>query len=141
MAVGSGNLVNFDTTARQVKWSFPASSTDVFVGSPAIANGVVYVQNSGRGQLEARRESDGEIQWTWRSPWTEDAAFLGNVIATQNLVFVSTRSRVYAIDTTSRQAVWTYPYSGKLAMSANGVLYIRLGSVSIGEGLAAINLQ
>jgi outer membrane protein assembly factor BamB len=139
VAVGGGNLVNFDTAARQVKWSFPASSTDVFVGSPAIANGIVYVQNSGRGQLEARRESDGQIQWTWRSPWTDDAAFLGNVIATQNLVFLSTRNRVYAIDTTSRQVVWTYPYSGKLAMSASGVLYIRLGSVSIGEGLAAIN--
>jgi outer membrane protein assembly factor BamB len=141
VAVGGGNLVNFDTAARQVKWSFPSSSTDVFVGSPAVANGVIYVQNSRRGQLEARRENDGQILWTWRSPWDNDAAFLGNVIATENLVFLSTRERVYAIDIATRQTAWTYPYGGRLAMSANGVLYIRRGSTTLGNALVGVNLQ
>lgn len=57
-------------------------------------------------------------------------------------MFVSTRKAVYAIDTTSHAAVWLYPYPGKLAISASGVLYVRRGpGPSIGNGLAAINLH
>jgi outer membrane protein assembly factor BamB len=142
IAVGRGNLTNFDTAARQVKWAAPATQADVFIGSPAIAGATVYVQNSGQVRLEARRETDGEVLWTWQAPWSDDSSFLGNVIATQNLVFVSTRKRVYAIDTTTHEAAWIYPYPGKLAISANGILYVRRGAApAIGEALVAINLQ
>jgi hypothetical protein len=142
VAIGGGNLVSFDTGTRQVKWSAPKSDTDVFVGSPAIAGATVYVQNAGRVQLEARRESDGEVLWTWQAPWSDETSFGGNVVATDNLVFVSTTQHVYAIDTTTHQAVWIYPYAGKLAISANGVLYVRRGPGStIGASLVAINLH
>jgi outer membrane protein assembly factor BamB len=133
--------VNFDTATKQVKWSAAASGTDIFVGSPAIAGTTVYVQNSGRTQLEARRESDGQILWTWKPTWKNESAFQGNVVVTQNLVFVSTTNHVYAIDTATHQSVWMYPYAGMLAISANGVLYVRRGTASLGLGLAAINLQ
>jgi outer membrane protein assembly factor BamB len=146
IAVGPGNVVNFDTDAQQVKWSAPKTGSDVFAGSPAIAGTTVYVQNSGannqRPRLEARRETDGAVLWTWQAPWSDDSSFFGNAVATQNLVFVSTRQRVYAIDTTTHEAVWVYPYAGKLAISANGVLYVRRGiGPTIGNALAAINLQ
>jgi outer membrane protein assembly factor BamB len=142
IAIGPGNLVNFDTATQQVKWSAPSTPTDNYVGSPAIAGATVYVQNGLRVRLEARRESDGAVLWTWQAPWSDDSAFYGNVVATNNLVFVSTHKRVYAIDTTTHEAVWIYPYPGKLAISANGILYVRRGpGPPIGEALAAINLQ
>ena len=141
VAEGGGSLVSFDTATRQVKWSAVRSDLDVFVGSPAIVDGTVYVQNNSRVQLEARRESDGEVLWTWQVPWSDDYSFIGNVVATDNLVFVSTRRRIYAIDRTTHQAVWIYPYPGKLAISANGVLYVRRGFAWSGVALAAINLH
>jgi outer membrane protein assembly factor BamB len=142
IAVGPGNLVNFDTVAKQVKWTAPKTDTDVYVGSPAIAGATVYVQNSGRVRLEARSETDGEVLWTWQPPWSDDSSFYGNVVATDNLVFVSTRKAVYGIDTTTHQVVWIYPYPGKLAISANGILYVRRGpGPPLGDALAAINLR
>ena len=142
IAVGQGNVVNFDTAAQAVKWSAPATDTDAYYGSPAIAGSTIYLLNSKRVRLEARRESDGEVLWTWQAPWSDDDSFFGNAVASQNLVFVSTRKAVYAIDTTSHAAVWLYPYPGKLAISASGVLYVRRGpGPSIGNGLAAINLH
>jgi hypothetical protein len=47
----------------------------------------------------------------------------------------------YAIDTTTHNTVWIYPDAAKqLAISANGILYLR-GPKAIGESLVAINLQ
>ena len=142
LAVGGGNLVNFDTSTRQVKWSVAASDTDVIVGSAAIAGTTVYILNNKRVQLEARNESNGQVLWTWKPLWADETAFLGNVVATSKLVFVSTSKQVYAIDTTTHQAVWSFPYPGALAISANGVLYVRIpGQVTGRQALAAINLQ
>jgi outer membrane protein assembly factor BamB len=143
IAVSQGNLVAFDTAARQILWSALKSDADVFVGSPAIANDTVFVQNNayGRVRLEARRADTGAVLWTWSPPWSDERAFMGNVVSTSNLVFVSTRRGVYAIDRTTHQSVWTYPYGGKLSISANGVLYVRRGFLWFGSGIAAINLQ
>jgi hypothetical protein len=142
IAVGDGNLVDFDTATSQVKWSAPKSGADVFVNNAAVTGPTVYVQNSGRVQLEARNESTGQILWTWQSPWN-DTAFYGNVVATANLVILSTTQHVYAIDTTTHNTVWIYPYPAKqLAVSANGVLYLRRVDQNTGdESLVAINLQ
>jgi hypothetical protein len=140
IAIGDGNLVDFDTGALQVKWSAPKSSTDIFMNSAAVAGTTVYVQNSGQVQLEARRESTGEVLWTWHPAWGDETGFDANVVATNNLVFVST-TRVYAIDTTTHKVVWIYPYAAKqLAISANGILYLRRTGM-VGESLVAINLQ
>jgi hypothetical protein len=43
---------------------------------------------------------------------------------------------VYGVDTTSHKTVWSYPLSGRLALSQNGVLYIE-GAAP----LAAINVK
>jgi len=142
VAIGHGNLVNFDTAAMQVKWSIPASDSDAFVGSPAVVGSTLYLQNCGRVQVEARDESDGHLLWSWQPPWSDDITFIGNVIATQNLLFVSTWARVYAIDIATHQTVWVYPYSGRLAISSNGILYVNRGSAIYStDGIAAINLH
>jgi outer membrane protein assembly factor BamB len=142
LAVGRGNVVMFDIAALQVKWAIPATSVDVFVGSPAVVGGTLYLQNSGRVQVEARAEIDGALLWSWKPPSADDLAFIGNVIATQNLLFVSTDQRVYAIDLATHQTVWTYPYGGRLSISSNGILYVNRGGAAFStDGIAAINLH
>jgi len=51
-------------------------------------------------------------------------------------VFVSTDVAVYGIDAGSHLAVWSYPLSGRLSLSQNGILYIEGTSP-----LTAINLK
>jgi outer membrane protein assembly factor BamB len=71
---------------------------------------------------------------------SDETVFTANVVATNNLVFVST-TRAYAIDITTHQTVWIYPYTAQqLAISANGVLYLHRVDPT-GESLVAINLQ
>lgn len=144
--VGGGNLAVFDTTQGKLKWSLVSGSPpsqNIFIGSPAVAEGTLYVQNGRPFQLEARSETDGQVQWTWTPGGPDDTSFTANVIATRNLVFVSTDKQVYAIDTATHQTVWTYPYVGRLALSANGILYVRRNRNGIDEpdSLAAINLH
>jgi len=58
------------------------------------------------------------------------------VLLTNNLVFVSTDNATYAIDRTTHAQVWSYPFSGKLSLSANGILYINSGS-----SILAVNVK
>ena len=81
-------------------------------------------------------EADGSKQWTWTPPAGDDTKFVGDVLVTNNLVFVSTDASTYAIDRSTHLPVWSYAASGSLALSANGVLYIK-GATSI----VAINLH
>jgi outer membrane protein assembly factor BamB len=55
------------------------------------------------------------------------------------MVFISTNTGVYGIDTTTHQTVWSYPAVGgaRLALSANGILYLQFGQ----NGLTAINVK
>jgi hypothetical protein len=58
------------------------------------------------------------------------------VLVTRNLVFVATASTTYAIDRSTHASVWSYKSGGKLALSANGILYIRSDAA-----VFAINLK
>lgn len=141
----SNRLISFNTATRSIRWSVPGR----FMNDPAIANGVIYIANG--SQLEARRESDGALQWSWTPPESNLAPFDGgypssNVIVTANLAFVSTTTRTYAVDLATRRDVWSFPQAGKLALSRNGVLYIVGTGTNPSNGqsvstLTAINLQ
>jgi hypothetical protein len=137
--VYAGNLSNamdnaiiaFDTVNKSVRWSAKGG----FAGNPAYADGYLFADNNVTGKLEVRRESDGVIEWSWAAPTTQPI-FASDVLLTQNLVFVSTISTTYAIDRVSHVAVWSYKAAGKLALSANGILYIKAKS-----GIVAIDLK
>jgi outer membrane protein assembly factor BamB len=58
------------------------------------------------------------------------------MIATKNLLLVSTGSNTYAVDLASHTQAWAYPAGGQLALSAQGILFIaqssgRLTAVSV----------
>jgi outer membrane protein assembly factor BamB len=134
-------LVRFDIASRSIRWSVPGS----FRYDLAIANGVIYVVNG--AQLEARDEATGNRLWGWlpTEPTTDPFSLNyntvpPNVIATDNLVFVSSATQVYAIDIGTRQSVWGFPKPGHLALSPSGILYIVENGTAAGA-LHAINLK
>jgi hypothetical protein len=47
------------------------------------------------------------------------------VLLTDSTIFVATSSTTYGIDRATHQVVFSYPMSGRLALSSNGVLYIQ----------------
>jgi hypothetical protein len=86
---------------------------------------VLYAVNSSPYRLEARSESDGTLLWSWApQPLQSQTRFVGDVLATSNLGFVSTDTTTYAISQSTHQSGWSSPIPGRLALSANGVLYV-----------------
>lgn len=138
------HLTSFNTAMRSTNWSL-----DGHFFSPTIANGTIYVMNRVTKQLEARNERDGSLQWSWKPSETYEieTCFAKNIVVTNNIVFVSMYQRVYAIEISSHQVVWKYWKPGELAISNNGILYIKSidnncnGNQRTSGALVAINLQ
>ncbi|WP_028864300.1 PQQ-binding-like beta-propeller repeat protein [Psychromonas aquimarina] len=139
---GINQLVSFNTKDLNVNWAVSGA----FKTNPVLANNVLYTRNSLTFQLEARDEFSGDILWTWTPPeMAELSSFFGNMIVTDNIIFVSTEKRVYAVDINTRTTVWSYVKPGKLALSNNGVLYINTSTSDRFQwsngGIDAINLK
>jgi hypothetical protein len=85
-----------------------------------------------------RSETDGSLKWQWTPPLAGDTNFASEVLLTRNMAFVSTNDAIYGIDTTTHKTVFSYPTNGgaRLALSANGVLYLENGGP-----LTAINVK
>ena len=127
LATNGGRLISFDLQSRGIGYALKSS----FRGQPTVANGVVYVVNG--AQVEARNESDGSLLWSWTPAAGQP---VGPMIATKNLLLVSTAANTYAVDLAARQQVWSYPAGGHLTLSAQGILFIaqssgRLSAVSV----------
>ena len=114
LATNGQRLISFNLQSRSIGYAITSS----FRGQPTVANGVVYVVNG--AQVQARNESDGSLLWSWTPP----AQPAGPMIATKNLLLVSTASNTYAVDLATRQQVWSYPAGGHLTLSAQGILFI-----------------
>jgi outer membrane protein assembly factor BamB len=97
---------------------------------------VVYAVNNLPLRLEARAEADGTLLWSWALPSGSDTQFVSEVLLTKNLAFVSTDRATYAVDLATHEPVFSYPASGKLALSANAILYIHNST-----DLIALNLK
>ena len=119
LATNGGRLISFNLAARSIGYAIKSS----FRGQPTVANGVVYVTNN--AQVEARKESDGSLQWSWIPPAGQP---VGPMIATKNLLLVSTAANTYAVDLASHAQVWAYPAGGHLSLSAQGILFIAQSS-------------
>lgn len=99
--------------------------------SPAVLVGDVVYVNNGKN-FDARSASTGALLWSWTAP----AATTMDLVVVGNHAFVGTAQGTFAVDLRSRRSVWSYPVAGSLAVSANGVLYIRHP-----DGLVGINLH
>jgi len=130
-AIGN-TLINFRTDTNSIGWQ----QAGVYPTTPAYKDGVVYAVNQNPFRLEARAETDGTMLWWWTPPNPADSLFVSEVLLTDNLAFVTTTRTTYAIDLATHRPVFSFPASGKLALSANGVLYIHNAT-----DLIAINLK
>ncbi|MBV8657317.1 MAG: PQQ-binding-like beta-propeller repeat protein [Burkholderiales bacterium] len=131
--LGQGNaLVDFDVNHDRVSWSV----TGLYRTTPAYNAGVIYAANLNPNRLEARSEADGSLLWAWIPPSVQDTNYVSEVLLTSNLAFVSTNQNTYAIDLNSHKMVWGCPYSGHLALSASGILYIESD-----RSLIAVNVK
>lgn len=112
-------LTVFDVAAGTVAWHRIGA-----YGEFAVAKGIIYVA---RGkQVVALRGSDGADQWSWDLPASADADLaVRSVVVTNNLLFVGSTEGVYAIDLATRKTVWSTSGGGTLALSKNGILYVR----------------
>jgi outer membrane protein assembly factor BamB len=120
IALPDNRLVAFDLGSRSIRWEVKGFSSNYMQPTQVtVADGVIYAFNG--TQVQAHRESDGSKLWTWPLP---GGTTYGTMIATTNLLFVSSSTTTYALDIASHRVVWSYPAAGLLAMGANGVLYI-----------------
>lgn len=119
-AIGN-TLVKFDVNNQNIAWQVDG----VYPKTPAYDSGVLYAVNDNPLRLEARAESGGGLLWSWTPPQAGDAGFNSEVLVTDSLIFVSTNLATYGIDRTTHRMVWSYPLSGRLALSNSGVLYIQ----------------
>ena len=130
-AIGN-TLINFRIDTNSIGWQ----QAGVYPTTPAYKDGVVYAVNQNPLRLEARAEADGALLWWWTPSNPADTLFVSEVLLTRNLAFVSTTRATYGIDLATHRPVFSFPASGKLALSANGVLYIHNATE-----LVAINLK
>jgi outer membrane protein assembly factor BamB len=114
------SLTRFDLANGVISWQ----QTGNYGGNPALANGVIYAINRSPYRLEARDELTGQLKWAWTPQSARDTDFVGDVMVTQNLVFLSTNTATYAIDLTTHQVAWNYAKPGLLALSSSGLLYL-----------------
>jgi outer membrane protein assembly factor BamB len=125
LAIDGNRLVSVDLSSMKVSWEQSAS----YAGMPVVGGGVVFGY-SGTG-VAARRESDGALLWSWTPPAPDTEAL--SLVLTNNVLFASISpgfgdaGTTYAIDLASHLSVWSYPTSGELALSSEGVLYIVSG--------------
>jgi hypothetical protein len=126
------SLLKFNVARGFLDWRVAGN----FPVTPGYADGVVYALNTKPYRVEARAEADGALLWSWTPPIAGEAAWGAEPLVTKNLLFVSTDKATYAIDMHSHKPVWSYPASGRLALTQSGVLYIQNN-----EALVAVNVK
>jgi outer membrane protein assembly factor BamB len=114
IAIHDGRLISFDTAHRSIRWQ----QARAFQGQPSLAANTIFAVAAGR--LLVLDEVSGSELWSWQPP---EGALSGPMIVTDTHLLASTAGNVYAVDLAARQAVWSYPAAGHLALG-NGTLYV-----------------
>jgi len=134
---GERVISSFDVAAGVHQWATTAEYKTHY----AVADGLIYAGKSVPLSLDAIDEATGEVVWSWTPPAADDGSFHRNVVATRNLLFTSTDTKVYAIDRATRAVVWTYNEPGMLAITDNRILLLATGAVESDGRLLAFDLR
>ncbi len=112
----NNKLIAFDLSLRNIKWQKEVDySTSISVGL-----GEVYIiSNNAINALDSR---DGSLLWAWEPDNNE--SIQGNIVVSNNLLFVSGSSTTFAVDLETHQQVWSISESGDLSLGNEGALYI-----------------
>lgn len=134
---GGDDIWSYRTTEFAINWQAPNGTCNSYSNNLAIANGVVYLATYG---LQARSQATGALLWSW-SEFDLNGA---KVVVTDNMIFVKTGDRLYAIDLATHKAVWSLTHAyGSMALSPSGLLYLpsSLSWPAVPWSLVAINLR
>jgi outer membrane protein assembly factor BamB len=112
-------LLDYSVAARTMRWM----SIALYTNYPAVAKGVVYATSNESYTLDALDEATGRLLWSWTPP-EQYFEFIGNVVVADNVVFVSTKNRIYAIDLVTHGTVWSVPTPGTMSISADRMLFV-----------------
>ncbi|HEY2584588.1 MAG TPA: PQQ-binding-like beta-propeller repeat protein, partial [Tepidisphaeraceae bacterium] len=113
-ATNTNRVICFSTAGNVINWVV----TDQYTGQVTVANGVVYVQDG--NCIAALDEVSGAKLWSW-TPLNDSIS--GRIIATDDMLFVSSGSTTYAISLATHQTLWTVAHGGHLALD-DRTLYI-----------------
>lgn len=125
----------YDTKNKKVLWHESVSIQNTTVGG----NGILYFieeppwRSDEKPALKAVELTTGDT--IWRLEYPENLA-ARDMILTNNLLFVSNKEHVFAVDVVSGQEVWRLELGGTLYFSNHGQLYISTEDV-----LVAIELE
>jgi outer membrane protein assembly factor BamB len=121
-------------------WSTFSGFTNI-ASSPAVANGVVYI-NSLSGNFEALNASNGNQIWTYPIGGKSSAAIVDGVVyvGSDFLDNSTYEGAVYALNATDGAKLWSYITGGSVDSSpavVNGVVYISSWEDHIGNNIYA----
>jgi outer membrane protein assembly factor BamB len=126
VAIHNNRLVHFNLTTKAMDWDIRSS----FSGQPSLKGDRIYAINN--GSVEVRNLATGALVDTI----TGTAQFRGDLLLTDNLLFVRDSTNTYAYDITSKQLVWTLKDKSGAFFMADGALYVMATT-----GLSAINIE
>ena len=112
-------LIDYSIADGTARWM----SIALYNNYPAVAKGVVYATSNESYTFDALDEATGRVLWSWKPP-QQSFSFIGNVVVTDNVAFVSTNTRIYAIDLRHHRTVWSAPTPGTMSISANRMLFV-----------------
>jgi outer membrane protein assembly factor BamB len=116
---GGRQLLDYSLADQAVRWM----SIALYNNYPAVAKGVVYATSNETHTFDALDEATGRRLWSWKPP-EQYFNFIGNVVVTDNVAFVSTSTRIYAIDLRHHRTVWSAATPGTMSISANRMLFV-----------------
>jgi subtilisin family serine protease/outer membrane protein assembly factor BamB len=113
--IGNPGLFSIKLSTHTIVWS----STNTFIGSPAVANGLVYAI-SNTGEVRANNSSTGQQLYTYS---TGDSGLMYQPIVTNDALLVASASKTYIFELYTARLLQTLPAGGKLSF-ANDKIFI-----------------
>jgi outer membrane protein assembly factor BamB len=121
--IGGRELVSFDPVAGDVRWR----SRGYYLNCFAIANGTIFAAIG--NELDLLDEATGQKVNQWFAPAGQSLA--GNLLVTDNLIFVQTGVATYALDRQTLSSVWSTNTTGDLALGDNLLVISNSNAISV----------
>lgn len=143
VGTATGRLAAIDAASGLDRWQVELEPGAV--GTPAVANGSVYVSRgllTSHGDLVVLDPRDGHTKWTFDTP-SGQLVYAGAVTPSM-LYAVSNDGNVYAVDIATHAIRWTAPTNGPLGtlgVFVDGVFYVATNARSVYAFDAATGAQ
>ena len=116
-------LVALDLGKHTHKWKLPKQNNLIM---PVLINNTIFSVQVDMSTLNAVSTETGRVRWTWKLPADDVINDSSMMVATEDVVFLATKNRVYAISQRSHQTVWQFNHHAyRLALGDNKLFMFR----------------